>query len=49
MNNVYELKKQLLECLHAEELDNTQILSLTHRLADLDKSKVRFSVDGRCN
>lgn len=43
--NVDELKKQLLECLEAEELDNTQILSLTHQLASIDESKVRFSVD----
>lgn len=43
--NVDELKKQLLECLKAEELDNSQILSLTHKLANFDESKVRFSVD----
>lgn len=43
--NVDELKKQLLECLKAEELDNTQILSLTHKLANIDENKVRFSVD----
>ncbi|MGE9817928.1 ATP-binding protein [Acinetobacter baumannii] len=43
--NVDELKKQLLECLEADELDNTQILSLTHKLANIDENKVRFSVD----
>lgn len=43
--NVDELKKQLLECLKAEELDSTKILSLTHKLANFDESKVRFSVD----
>jgi signal transduction histidine kinase len=43
--NVDELKKQLLDCLGAEELDNTRILSLTHQLANSDESKVRFSVD----
>lgn len=43
--NVNELKKQLLECLEADELDNSQILSLTHQLANSDESKVRFSVD----
>lgn len=43
--SVDELKKQLLECLQSEEIDNTQILSLTHRIANFDESKVRFSVD----
>lgn len=43
--DIIELKEQLLECLEAEELDNTRILSLTHQMANLDKNKVRFSVD----
>lgn len=43
--NVDELKQQLLECLQAEELDNTQMLSLTHQIANFDEDKVRFSVD----
>ena len=32
--NVDELKQQLLECLQAEDLDNTQMLSLTHQIAN---------------
>ncbi|WP_312080221.1 sensor histidine kinase [Acinetobacter schindleri] len=43
--NITELKKQLLECLKADELDNTRILSLTHQIANLDEDKIRFSVD----
>lgn len=43
--NVDELKQQLLECLQAEDLDNTQMLSLTHQIANFDESKIRFSVD----
>lgn len=43
--NITELKKQLLKCLEADELDNTRILSLTHQMANLDKNKIRFSVD----
>lgn len=42
---VDELKRELLECLQADELDNTRILSLTHKMANFDESKVRFSVD----
>ena len=43
--NVDELKQQLLECLQAEDLDNTQMLSLTHQIVNFDESKIRFSVD----
>lgn len=43
--NANDLKQQLLKCLQEDELDNAQMLSLSHRIANLDESSVRFTVD----
>lgn len=48
MNNeskLLELKKRLSEEILKEESDNNLIISLSNKIASLDKSTVRFSVD----
>jgi len=44
-NDIQELKKKLNQEIQKEDSDSTLILSLSQEIANLDRGKVRFSVD----
>ncbi|MEI8601586.1 ATP-binding protein [Shewanella sp. PP-Sp27a-2] len=45
MESIESLKKQMASLLQSDVVDNDLLLSIAHKIADLEQNKVRFSID----